>query len=114
MRIGIDARLNGYREGGISEYTRHLIAALAGLDRTSDYRVLHAARPRRSNVDLTPAENFRGVNVYTPCHHRLERIALAAEIAPLRLDVLHSPDFIPPLPVPRRRTVITIHDLNFL
>ncbi len=115
MRIGIDARLNGYREGGISEYTRRLIEALAGLDRASDYRILHAARPQRVPIDLTPAGNFQRVAAYTPCHHRLERIALAAEIAPLRLDLLHSPDFIPPLLLlSRRRTVITIHDLNFL
>jgi glycosyltransferase involved in cell wall biosynthesis len=38
---------------------------------------------------------------------------LAAEILPYRLDLLHSPDFIPPLGG-YRRSIITVHDLNFL
>ncbi len=119
MRIGIDARLNGYREGGISEYTRHLIRELAALDQANDYRILHAARGTRGGKmawrsrDLTPGPNFRRVMAFTPCHHRLERVALGGEITRLRLDVLHSPDFIPPrFGAPHK--VITIHDLNFL
>jgi glycosyltransferase involved in cell wall biosynthesis len=43
----------------------------------------------------------------------LERLALSAELLRLRLDVLHSPDFIPPLRGARRH-VITVHDLAFL
>ncbi|MEP7288498.1 MAG: glycosyltransferase family 1 protein [Chloroflexota bacterium] len=117
MQIGIDARLNGYRAGGISEYTRHLIQALALVDGASRYCILHAARPQLANDDtaddLTPAANFRRVNVFTPPHHKLERVALAAEIARLRLDVLHSPDFIPPQRGAQHR-VITVHDLAFL
>ncbi len=115
MRIGIDARLNSYREGGITEYTRHVIQALAGLDRATDYRILHAARPQRPVMDLSPAGNFHRVVTFTPCHHRVERIALGMEVARLRLDLLHSPDFVPPYVIGgHRRTVITVHDLNFL
>jgi glycosyltransferase involved in cell wall biosynthesis len=113
MRIGIDARLNGYREGGIAEYTRRLIESLAPLDRASDYFILHAARPIRTLESLTPTANFHRITALTPCHHRFERIALSAEIARLRLDLLHSPDFIPPH-FGARRTLITIHDLTFL
>jgi glycosyltransferase involved in cell wall biosynthesis len=51
--------------------------------------------------------------LWTPCHHRLERWALAIELLPRRLDVFHSPDFIPPAFGAKRR-VITVHDLNFL
>src|SRR5689334_3599986 len=109
VSIGIDARLNGYREGGISEYTRNLIDALAALDgaRMFSFTVLQAARGVRSADDLTPAANFRRVSVFTPPHHRLERLALAVEVARLRLDILHSPDFIPPY-FGARRKVITI------
>lgn len=113
MRLGIDARLNGYRGGGISQYTRNIIHALADLDRTGDYAILHAARPQTDPGNLTPAANFQRVNVYTPPHHRLERMALGLEISRLRLDVLHSPDFIPPL-FGARRYIITVHDLNFM
>ncbi len=110
MRIGIDARLIHYRPGGIAEYTRHLITELAALDQQTEYLVLHHARAQET---LTPAPNFKRVNVFTPSHHRLERWSLAAELLPRRLDVLHSPDLIPPVGGARCR-VITVHDLHFL
>jgi glycosyltransferase involved in cell wall biosynthesis len=110
MRIGIDARLNAYREGGIAEYTRRLIESLALLDQLSDYSILHHVK---STTDLGSGKNFRRINLFTPCHHRLERIALAAEISRLGLDILHSPDFIPPR-FGARRYVITVHDLTFV
>jgi glycosyltransferase involved in cell wall biosynthesis len=43
----------------------------------------------------------------------LERWALGGEILRLGLDLLHSPDFIPPA-FGARRYVITVHDLNFV
>lgn len=109
-KIGIDARLLYYRKGGISEYTRQLILALAELDTNSHYAILHHFRDAASYV---PADNFHRVNLFTPCHHRLERTALSVELARHRLDVLHSPDFIPPRRGARRH-IITIHDLHFL
>jgi glycosyltransferase involved in cell wall biosynthesis len=112
VSIGIDARLNAYRGGGIAEYTRRLIGALAQLDDETTYRVLEH---RWAAGRLVPpdAANFRSVTALTPPHHRLERLALGVEVARLRLDLLHSPDFIPPR-FGARRTVITVHDLNFL
>ncbi len=113
-RIGIDARLTAYRTGGIAEYTRALVRELAALDAETRYLILHA---RRAAESLTPAPNFQRVTTWTPCHHRFERPALAVETARLRLDLLHSPDFIPPFRLPllgAHRHVITIHDLNFL
>lgn len=110
MRIGIDARIIAYRRGGITNYIRHLLPALAALDPDTDYRVLrHRKDPTRSEA----ASNVRRATVWTPCHHRLERWALGIEIAPLRLDLLHSPDFIPPA-FGARHFVTTVHDLNFL
>ena len=43
----------------------------------------------------------------------LEQLALPIELARLRLDLLHSPDFIPPWRG-RFRRLITVHDLTFL
>src|SRR5258708_14823547 len=117
MRVALDARLNGYRDGGIAQYTRCLIDALARLDTSSDYRILYAARPllrNDSHGNLTPTESFRRVPIFTPPHHRFERTALAVELSRLRLDVLHSSDFIPPRRFGRTARVITVHDLNFL
>lgn len=108
--IGIDARLLYYRHGGIPEYTRQLIQALADLDQTTTYQIVHNFRDPQS---YTPADNFQRVNAFTPAHHRFERTALSIEMLPRRLDIFHSPDFIAPRRAARRH-VITIHDLHFL
>lgn len=110
MRIGIDTRLSHYVRGGISNYALHLLQALAMLDAESDYIVLHS---RKDHHPLRPGPNFRPVPCWTPPHHRLECWTLGLEIARLRLDLLHSPDFIPPA-FGYRRSVITVHDLNFI
>ena len=110
MRIGIDARITYYTRGGISTYTLRLIEALAGLDTVTDYRVLQS---RKDRTPLRPRVNYRPVSCWTPSHHRLERWALSVEVARLGLDLLHSPDFVPPV-FGYRRSVITVHDLNFL
>lgn len=111
MRIGIDARLPFYQLGGISQATLHLLPALAALDSDHTYLIFHLGRDQR---DYTPAApQFKRRRLWTPCHHRLERWALTLELLPQRLDVWHSPDFIPPQRGARRQ-VITVHDLNFL
>ncbi len=110
MRIGIDARIIAYRRGGITNYIRHLLPALTALDPDTEYRVL---RHRRDRTRGEAGPNVRRVTVWTPCHHRWEKWALGIEIAPLRLDLLHSPDFIPPA-FGAWHFVITVHDLNFL
>lgn len=109
-RIGIDARLNAYRQGGISQYTAHLIRELAELDHDNAYVIAHSRKDRNNwNVGA----NQQRVNCWTPPHHRWERWALSLELASRRLDLLHSPDFIPPVGG-RFKSVITIHDLAFL
>lgn len=111
MHIGIDARLPYYQMGGISQYILYLLPALAELDAANEYSVFQMRKDGRS---YTPsAANFRRRNLFTPCHHRWERWALSLELRRHRLDVLHSPDFIPPGDGAKRR-IITVHDLNFI
>src|SRR5690606_3875788 len=108
MRIGIDARLTYYRTGGISTYIRRLVHALERLDFENDYTVFQSRKAQDSLVT-----RFRRGVLWTPSHHRVERLALTVELAWRGRDVFRSPDFIPPLRAARRH-VITVHDLNFL
>ncbi len=105
--IGIDARLTAYRTGGISTYTRRLVEALAVRSLPHRVSVLHS-RKARERVG-TP---LRAITLWTPPHHRLERLALSVELLPRGLDLLHSTDFIPPLKGAKRH-IITVHDLTF-
>jgi glycosyltransferase involved in cell wall biosynthesis len=105
--IGIDARLLAYRTGGISTYTRRLVEALNQLKPPHDITIGY------SRKDRAPLEtSFGAASLWTPPHHRLERLALSVELARHRFDVWHSPDFIPPYRGARRH-VITVHDLTF-
>ena len=66
---------------------------------------------RKSSKGLSNC--FRSAAVWTPPHHRLERAALSVELLRLRLDLLHSPDFIAPIRGGKRH-IITVHDLSFI
>ena len=110
MNIALDARLVYYRRySGIGQYIVQLAERLPGLDRERRYTILHSRKDR--TPPHHPAARLQAV--WTPSHHRLEQLALPLELARLRLDLLHSPDFIPPFTGGFRR-VITVHDLNFL
>jgi glycosyltransferase involved in cell wall biosynthesis len=108
MHIGIDTRLTYYRTGGISTYMRRLVSALETIDTHNDYTIFQS---RKASTTLT--NRFKSARLWTPCHHRLERIALSVELARFGLNVLHSPDFIPPFRGAHKH-VITVHDLTFL
>jgi len=110
MSIGIDARIAYYSRGGIRSYVVHLLDALAALDGEIDYCILRSRKDRRAPLQ---GSSFQAVSCWTPAHHRFERWALGLEIARLDLDLLHSPDFIPPA-FGYGRSVITVHDLTFL
>ncbi len=111
MKIGIDCRLPYYQMGGISQYVLHLLPALAEIDQENQYTIFHSRKDGRS-YQPNPS-NFNRENLWTPCHHRVERLALSAELARHNLDLFHSPDFIPPQRGGKRH-LITVHDLNFI
>ena len=110
MRVGIDARLVYYSQAGIGQYILHLVDGLSKVDRDNEYVLLQS---RKDDTSILEQPNFRRVSLWTPSHHRLERYALNVELMRLGLDVLHSPDFIPPHR-PSCKSVITVHDLAFL
>jgi len=110
MRIGIDARIAHYSRGGIRSYVVHLLDALTAVDDETEYHILHS---RKDPETSATGPNFHRVACWTPSHHRFERWTLGIELSRLGLDLLHSPDFIPPA-FGYDRSVITIHDLTFL
>jgi glycosyltransferase involved in cell wall biosynthesis len=110
VHVALDARLADYAAGGIANYTLSLAAALGRLQPPERLTLLRSARPKIA------AERLKGLasaRLFTPPHHRLERLTLAAEVARLRPQVLHSPDFIPPHSLGWKR-VVTVHDLAFI
>jgi glycosyltransferase involved in cell wall biosynthesis len=110
MRIGVDARLFYYQPAGIGLYTSRLLAALVAIDCQNDYVVLQS---RKDRAVLATGPRVHRSSLWTPPHHRWEQATLPLELAPLGLDLLHSPDFIPPFRW-RGRSVITVHDLAFI
>ena len=110
MSIVVDARLNAYRNGGIPQYTRQLMHAMAAEAPTTAFTLLqHRRQPER----LITAANVTRRVVYTPPHHRWESWVLPLEIGVIRPQVVLFPDFVAPI---RRNfpAVVTIHDLAFL
>jgi len=109
LRIGIDARLADYTVGGIARYTVQLTRALS---RLATGHELVALRSRRPKVEPPDVDTDQSIALQTPPHHRLERFSLGFELRAARLDLLHSPDFIPARGPWRK--VITVHDLAYL
>src|SRR4029450_12999666 len=111
MRVAMDARLTAYRQGGIPQYTRQLLTALADVAR-DDHQFI-SLQHRDHLRPLAVAPNVARRTVLTPPHHRFEPWAFPLEVLLARPDVLHCPDFIAPVhrPCP---AVVTIHDLAFL
>jgi glycosyltransferase involved in cell wall biosynthesis len=110
MRIGVDVRIFYHRTAGIGSYTLQLLTALSKIDEENDYLLL---QHRRQVEPLVKSPRFSRMTLFTPAHHRFEQWPLSLETRFLNLDLIHSPDFIPPLHN-KISSVITIHDLAFL
>jgi glycosyltransferase involved in cell wall biosynthesis len=146
IRIGFDARMVYYRQAGIGQYILNLLRELASLPTSNpqttpfELVVLQSRKekhtpntwlfekssgstyPETTNTPQPAPPLLASRQIWTPPHHRLEQLVLPLEAGLARLDVLHSPDFIPPLQRWRWSkmrpqhfsSVITIHDLAFL
>ncbi len=114
--VAIDCRLMYYRKAGITQYTRHLVRALRasreGEGRGDDTPRLCVLLDRRDTDTAWLPAGVGVMRTVTPAHHRYEHLTLPLELAPCRIDALHSPDFITARG--RFRKVITVHDLHFM
>lgn len=105
VSVTVDLRLASYRGGGIARYGTQLYDALQ-----HEPNIALSALLARSDTSARQ----RGVRVWTPPHHRLERYSLPAEITVRRAvpRVFHAIDFIAPR-LSRASVVATVHDLAF-
>ena len=110
MRIGIDVRMMYYSGAGIGQYIRRLVSSLARIISEDEVVLFQSRHEKRLPVDNP---HFTWRPLLTPAHHRFEQLSLPVELLLSGLDVLHSPDFIPPMRKPFR-SVVTVHDLAFL
>lgn len=130
LKVGFDARMVAYRQAGIGQYNLNLLRELAALqDSRSDFEltVYQSRKEKRLPAEWLASANQPPLNpvkkrtLWTPPHHRFEQAALPLEMLPFGPQVLHSPDFIPPLRrlswrggLPEKfASVITVHDLAF-
>lgn len=119
MIVGVDARLIYHQPAGISKYTLNLLQAYQELTKSSE------SFPQAADIDflvfqhrkhvtpLVKGPHCRRATLYSPVHTRLEQLTLPLELSFHALDLLHCPDFIPPL-YSTLPVVITVHDLAFL
>ncbi|MBA3944515.1 MAG: glycosyltransferase family 4 protein [Herpetosiphonaceae bacterium] len=110
MNVAVDARLLAYRVGGIAQYTQQLLQALSPVAPHDTFTVL-AHRKQQKPIAL--GSNLVHRYLWTPPHNHWEQWSLPLELLLMRADVVHSPDFIPPLHL-RKPLVITVHDLAFM
>ncbi len=117
MRIGLNLLyIIPGENGGTQTYAESLIKALAALN-TSDEFVVFVSEEGAA-LDLPPQANFRKIVCPVRAARREARYAYEQLIFPRllrrhKLDVLHSLGYVCPLRVPCR-SVVTIHDLNYL
>lgn len=109
--IGLDARLQSYRAGGISEHIARLVEGFQAIGQADDLLVLRHRKPLVTS-DYGPRGLASRV-LFTPPHHRCENALLPLELMTAGLDLLHAPDTVLPRWW-RRPGVITVHDVAFL
>ncbi len=111
MRIANDCRCVFPGCGGIGNYTRELVRALARVDSRDEFVLL--CGDLRGRSELVRQANFR--QAYYPAamlDEDWEQLELPAILEELAVDLYHNPTFAVPI-VRSCRTVSTIHDVVF-
>jgi glycosyltransferase involved in cell wall biosynthesis len=116
--IAIDYTPAYEQGGGIGRYVRELVAALAKLDHTTEYR-LFVAGATRNKLSSALAPNFTWKPSpispiwYARLWHRA-RLPIPVEVITGRVTLYHATDFVLPPTLPNTRTLLTVHDLSFV
>jgi len=108
MRIGIDARLYGPKNGGLGRYLEQIIFFLEEIDKENEYVIFLY----KDNFDLYQARNKRFKKVIFPYrwYSLSEQINFPRFIRKEKVDLMHFPHFNVPV-FYSKKFVLTIHDL---
>lgn len=110
MKIGIDARMLGPKQGGIGRYVEQLIGQLAGLGTNHEFVIFL----RRENWDLvTETPKIKKVLADIHWYGWREQLLLPGIIKKEKVDLMHFPHWNIPF-FYRVPFVVTIHDLLLL
>jgi glycosyltransferase involved in cell wall biosynthesis len=109
MRVALEAASLTLSSGGLARYTAELSTALARAFPDGEF-FLVSDRPFPM-PSASPANLKRGGGPRTPWERRWWLWGLNQEAGRLQADVIHGPDFAVPY-LPRRPTVLTLHDLS--
>jgi len=108
MKIGIDARLYGPKQGGLGRYLEQLISGLEKTDQNNDYVIFLRAE---NFEDYRPSNpRFKKVFADIPWYGWREQIFLPGILKKEKLDFVHFPHWNIPF-FYRGKFVVTIHDL---
>ncbi|MDO9509654.1 MAG: hypothetical protein Q7J14_00005, partial [Candidatus Magasanikbacteria bacterium] len=108
MKIGIDARLYGPKQGGLGRYLQQLIEGLEKADQNNDYVIfLHA-----ENFEEYQPKNprFKKVLANIPWYGWKEQFFLPKILKKEKLDFVHFPHWNIPF-FYSGKFLVTIHDL---
>ncbi|MFA6424206.1 MAG: glycosyltransferase family 1 protein [Candidatus Magasanikbacteria bacterium] len=111
MRIGIDARMLGPKQGGLGRYIEQLIANLEKIDSQNEYAIFL----RKENWDDYNPTNLRFKKVLADIgwYGWAEQIYFPYIIKNEKVDLMHFPHWNVPL-FYNQKFVVTIHDLLLL
>lgn len=108
-----------YEQGaGIGRYVRELVAALARLDTTTEYRLFVSGLNKANSLPPIAANFHWRTTPLSPLWlsrlwHRLQ-IPLPVELFVGSVDLYHSTDFVLPPVRSSAISVLTVHDLSFV
>jgi len=114
MRIAIDFTAFIPQMTGVDTYMRQLVAHLAKVDRTNQYRIYHNHEDRHLFAESLPA-NVSHISLSArprPIRLISQQIVLPAAVSRWKADVVHSPSFIMPYLRGAARHVLTVHDMT--
>ncbi len=114
MRIAIDARMLADTLTGVGRYLLNLIKHLAEIDKKNDYLILAVSRLSPDHfLNKFQAPNFEKIIVKTPIVSLRQHFTIPPILRREKIDIFHYPQFDLPF-FQRRKSVITIYDLNVL